>query len=89
MELIDREKLKASIRSMVELPNEDRAKVIGAISRAKAVDAVEVETLESWLYEIAINNTDNYLGDACEDIIGRLDGLRAFARERRMSREAI
>ena len=37
MELIDREKLKASIRSMVELPNEVRAKVIGAINRAKAV----------------------------------------------------
>lgn len=35
MELIDREKLKASIRSMVELPNEARAQVIGAISRAK------------------------------------------------------
>ena len=40
MELIDREKLKASIRSMVELPNEVRAKVIGAINRAKAVDIV-------------------------------------------------
>ena len=38
MELIDREKLKASIRSMVELPNEVRAKVIGAINRAKAVE---------------------------------------------------
>ena len=38
MELIDREKLKASIRSMVELPNEARAQVIGAINRAKAVD---------------------------------------------------
>ena len=43
MELIDREKLKTSIRSMVELPNEARAQVIGAISRAKAVDTVTVE----------------------------------------------
>lgn len=40
MELIDREKLKASIRSMVELPNEARAQVIGAINRAKAIDIV-------------------------------------------------
>lgn len=39
MELIDREKLKATIRNMVELPNEVRAQVLGAISRAKAVDA--------------------------------------------------
>lgn len=38
MKLIDREKLKASIRSMVELPNEVRAKVIGAINRAKTVE---------------------------------------------------
>lgn len=40
MELIDREKLKASIRSMVELPNEARAQVAGAINRAKAVNIV-------------------------------------------------
>ena len=38
MELIDREQLKAAIRKMVELPNEARAQVIGAINRAKAVD---------------------------------------------------
>ena len=48
-----------------------------------SADAVEVETIKAWLYEIAMNNTSNYLCDACEDIIGRLDGLRAFARERR------
>ena len=48
-----------------------------------AVDAVEVETLEAWLYEIAMNNTMNFLCDACEEIISRLDGLRVFAKERR------
>ena len=47
------------------------------------VDAVEVAVLKTWLYEIAMNNSDNYLGDACEVLIGRLDGLREFARERR------
>ena len=47
------------------------------------VDAVEVDVLKAWLYEIAMNNSDNYLGDACEVIIGRLNGLREFARERR------
>lgn len=50
---------------------------------APAVDAVEVETLKAWLYGMAMYNTSNYLGDACEEIISRLDGLRVFARERR------
>ena len=40
MELIDREKLKSTIRAMVEIPNEVRVKVLGAVSRAKAVDIV-------------------------------------------------
>ena len=35
MDLIDREQLKSTIRKMVEIPNETRAQVIGAISRAK------------------------------------------------------
>ena len=56
---------------------------LNMIFNAPTVDAVEVETIEAWLYEIAMNNTDNYLCDACENIICRLDGLRAFARERR------
>lgn len=53
------------------------------VEYAPAVDAVEVDVLKAWLYEIAMNNTNNYLGDACEVIISRLDGLRVFARERR------
>lgn len=44
MELIDREKLKSTIARMVELPNETRAQVLGAISRAKAVtDTAKLE----------------------------------------------
>lgn len=38
MDLIDREQLKSTIRKMVEIPNETRAQVIGAISRAKAIE---------------------------------------------------
>ena len=53
------------------------------IKNAPTVDAVEVAALKMWLYEIAMNNSDNYLGDACEVLIARLDGLREFARERR------
>lgn len=53
------------------------------VRKAPAVDAVEVEALEAWLYEIAMNNTGHPLCDACEEIISRLDGLRLFAKERR------
>ncbi len=53
------------------------------VESVPSVDAVEVDVLKAWLYEIAMNNTDNYLGDACEEIISRLGGLRVFARERK------
>ena len=61
----------------------DHADVIDILSDMPTVDAVEVAALKMWLYEIAMNNSDNYLGDACEVLIARLDGLREFARERR------
>ena len=48
MELIDREKLKASIRSMVELPNEARAQVTGAINREKAIDIVRCKDCKEY-----------------------------------------
>lgn len=47
-----------------------------------AADAVEIKTLEAWLYEIAMNNTQNTLGGACEENIRRLDGLRTYAKEK-------
>lgn len=50
---------------------------------AIAVDAVEIDALRAWLYEIAMNNTNNYLSYACEEIISQLDGLRVFAMERK------
>ena len=56
---------------------------ISCVNACPTVDAVEVDALKAWLYEIAMNNTDNFLCEACEEIISRLDGLRVFARERR------
>ena len=49
---------------------------------APTVDAVPVADIEAWLYEMAMNNTGNTLGGACEEIIRRLDGLRRFSKER-------
>lgn len=57
----------------------------GLITAAPSVDAVPMDALEAWLYEIAMNNTDNTLGGACEEIIRRLDGLRSFVREREVN----
>ena len=54
-----------------------------------AADVVEVKTLEAWLYEIAMNNTNTYLCDACEEIISRLDGLRVFAKELRSHHDSL
>lgn len=55
------------------------------LENATSADVVAVETLEKWLYEIAMNNVgvkfDGDFSDACEDIIQRLDGLRWFAKD--------
>ena len=39
--------------------------------------------LESWLYQIAFNNTDNELSKNCEEIIKRLDGFERFCADMR------
>ena len=31
--------------------------------------------------KVAMNNSNNYLGDACAELVSRLDGLREFAKE--------
>ena len=41
------------------------------------------QELESWLYQIAFNNTDNELSRDCEEIISRLDGFERFVADMR------
>ena len=88
-DLISRSALEKFIENGLNNPDKtkrfghDAVEIVTEVHYAPAVDAVEVETLEAWLYEIAMNNTMNFLCDACEEIISRLDGLRLFARERR------
>ena len=94
-DLIDRAALKEVLTRYYNAPHVNNGSNVAAgmriairgclemLDNETAVDAVEVEVLKAWLYEIAMNNADNYLGDACEEIISRLDGLRVFARERR------
>jgi hypothetical protein len=49
-------------------------------------DFVEVETIKSWLYEMALNNVGCHIeGDfstACEEIISRLEGLKRYSIEK-------
>ena len=72
MDLIDREQLKSTVRKMVEIPNETRAQVIGAISRAKAVDGwipvterlpeKDVKVLTFGVYGFSVNYRDRFSG---------------------------
>lgn len=61
-------------------PADDANKIVDLMPE---VDAVEMDVLKAWLYEIAVNNVGDPLCDACEEIISRLDGLRFFAKEKR------
>lgn len=46
-----------------------------------AADVVPIEALKKWLWKVALNNSDNYLGDACEELASRLDGLRRYVKD--------
>lgn len=78
--------LRAGKGVLGEFMKQYRDSVLRIIDEQPAVDAVEIKTIEAWLYEIALNNVgvkfDGDFSKACEAIISRLDGLRAFARDR-------
>ena len=52
----------------------------------KPKDEFTRRELESWLYAIAINNTQNELGSSCEEIISRLDGFERYVSDMRKGR---
>ena len=49
-------------------------------------DFIEVETIKSWLYEMALNNVgcriEGDFSNACEEIISRLEGLKRYSMEK-------
>lgn len=51
------------------------------LEKMSVIDAVPISVIESWLTEIALNTANKYLSDACEKIISRLDGLKAYYRD--------
>ena len=46
-----------------------------------AADVVPIEALKKWLWKVAPNSFDNYLGDAREELVSRLDGLRRYVKD--------
>ena len=89
-DLIEREKLLSKLRQWPTPEGSDFVTEEDILS-APAVDAVPVDDIKSWLYEIAMNNVgvvlDGDFSDACEEIIARLDGLRRYSAERRADNE--
>ena len=77
--LIDADVLRQTIESKIYWGG---VGLLEEIDDAPTVDAVEVDAIQAWLYEIAMNNTGN-VSRVCEELISRLDGLRVFAKERR------
>ena len=51
------------------------------IKNLPAADVVPIEALKKWLWEVALNNSNNYLGNGCAEFVSRLDGLRRFVED--------
>lgn len=99
-EYIDREALLSELQEEIEFEapmyteeqnrwfNRGLRCAIGDVKSQSKADVVEVKAVESWLYEIAINNVgcefDGDVSEVCKEIISRLDGLRKYAQEKEM-----
>lgn len=77
-EYIDRENY---CENLCHSHNEHCDKESCPIWAAPAADVVPIEALKKWLWKVALNNSDNYLGDACEELVSRLDGLRRYVKD--------
>lgn len=51
------------------------------IKSLPAADVVPMDDLKKWLWKVALNNSDNYLGNACAELVSRLDGLRRYVQD--------
>ena len=65
------------------MTDEEAIKAIRKIVAPKDECVFTRKELESWLYEIAFNNVNNNLGNACEELISRLDGFERFVSDKR------
>jgi len=77
MRLIDADKLKECF-SEPTFKNE-MVKII--IDRQPSEQVFTRKQLEGWLYEIALNNTENDFGKYVEEIINRLNGFERYVED--------
>lgn len=78
---IAREEAKTALGVEAEISTAAEAALEDAIDGVPAADVVPMDDLKKWLWKVALNNSDNYLGDACAELVSRLDGLRRYVQD--------
>lgn len=86
--IIPSEVIKELSDTVVKIVNEiDWNEAIKAYNKRQQGEFTRVD-LESWLYQLAFNNSDNDFGKYCEVIISRLDGFQQYVDDMRGYRNA-
>lgn len=78
---IAREEAKTALGVEAEISTAAEAALEDAIDDISAADVVPMDDLKKWLWKVALNNSNNYLGDACAELVSRLDGLRRYVQD--------
>lgn len=78
---ITREEAKTALGVEAEISTAAEAALEDAIDDISAADVVPMDDLKKWLWKVALNNSNNYLGDACAELVSRLDGLRRYVQD--------
>lgn len=82
--MIDEKAAKAYV--MANYPNDPllRHIAVNLLDTLPKVDAIPVDDIAKWLYQIAMNNVGDpsMLSASCLEIIKRLNGLVVFSKER-------
>ncbi len=78
---ITKEEAKGALNFANEITGAVETAIEKAIDDISAADVVPMDDLKKWLWKVALNNSDNYLGDACAELVSRLDGLRRYVQD--------
>lgn len=78
---ITKEEAKGALNFANEITGAAETAIEKAIDDIPAADVVPMDDLKKWLWKVALNNSDNYLGDACAELVSRLDGLRRYVQD--------
>ena len=81
---IDADVLKETMMQIANNSSMKKYIIDTYIDTAQTAECFTLEELESWLWSIALNNSDNSFGDSVESLIDRLDGFKNFVNDSRM-----